>query len=807
MPLSDSQLQDLYNKVNITYNVVSNNLNSRISDVISNVLNTTNSIQNRITQSQTQATSLTQYAINQTAAYITSVNQNINKAVGQIYTDINTSNTTMSQNIQAKINAISQDIQKKSDSISLEIQKKVDALNADLQSKITSMMSPILQEIDKNTATVTANIQNLINNAETDIKSSNIATQNIVKSTTDKLNSAIQALSATTAQLNNNSTPVNPSTDSIFGITPPTWLDGLLQDAYSRLGGTTPPPADTIWEGLIRIVSGNATADTFHLLDKLDITGSILDVATKLGTIETNVVNGRYKTLDDLNKDLKGLGLDNNLIGTLIQLAFSVANIDDIAKTLFIPTITKLQQLLVAAYSLKQLNEADLLQAYIRNNMSPEDVKKNLDNLGHSQADSDLLMKNVLPRYNIEELFRLGYLGKMNGDDLTKYMRTLGWNEQDTIRHGYLNQPRPGIQDLITFAVKEVYSPDVYEKFGQYQDVPSEFIAQAKLLGLDENFARQYWAAHWQLPGAVQGFDMFHRGIITHDDLVTLLKSLDVMPFWRDKLIQLSYNIVARVDTRRLYAYGIWDATKVYNNYLAEGYSPSDAKDLTNFTIQYDNEQDSKHKTALQNKSKNVYIKSYLYGLIDQNTAQNKIVALGYKSEDVQLELAIEKYEQYVDLHKPKRENHVQKVISLSLDGYKKRAVSRADLLGILTTNGYTLSDANIEADLVDKEANIAFKESVVKEIQKLYFESLLDDNAALTKLIQLGFANSEALNIISELQIMKALDDKKPTPAQFKTMFEDGIITENDYSLELANMGYNAKYIPNIISLSVGKK
>lgn len=595
------------------------------------------------------------------------------------------------------------------------------------------------------------------------------------------------------------------NTSGFGGTGEPAWLSDLMQKLYTNGQSSSPAASDTFFTGLIRLLLGNPSADVANTIDTLDISGNIQKQIDKLLAIADNALHGKYNTLDDLNKDLHNIGVDSPVLGAVLQLPFVVANIGAVFNAFGLPVTTKIEQLLIASYSLKQLNENDLLTAFIRNNLSPEDVHKNLDNIGHSSDDSNILMKNALPRYTIQELFRLGYLGKMNGDDIKKYMRTLGWNEQDTIEHGYLNQPRPGIQDLIAFAVKEVYSPEIYTKFGQYQDFPKEFAAQAKLLGLDETFAQQYWAAHWALPGAQQGFDLFHRGIITHDDLVALLKALDVMPFWRDKLVQLSYNIVARVDTRRLYAYGIWDTQKVYQNYLAEGYSPNDARDLTSFTVKYDAEQDNKHKTYLQKKAHDVYIKSFNYGLIDQNTAANKIVALGYKQNDVDLELSLEKYESYVDAHKPKKENHVAKITSLALDGYRKKAISRQDLLASLTANGYSLPDANNEADFMDKESAIAFKEGVVKEIQKLYFESLLDDNSTLTKLIQLGFANSEALNIISELQILKSLDDKKPTPAQFKTMFENGIITQTEYEIELANMGYNAKYIPNIIALSVG--
>lgn len=799
MAISDYQIQDLINKTNIIYNVVGNNLNTPISNVLANVINGNNAIQTRLTQSQNQATALTSYSIN-------SIGQNIDYTRNDIYKNIIGSTTRISNDIQNRIGAVSQDIQKKIDSSNVIIGTKLDAVNNDLKIKITSILNPILQEVTKSTATITGNLTNAIITAETDIKQATITTNNLIGNTKQIILDKLATAATTTTTSGGNATIPPIATGGIFGGNEPSWLTNILEGFYTQQNNKPPKPTDNLATFLIRLISGNATADTFNALNAANPLEELITQVTKIGGIETDLVNGKYKTVDDFNNALKNAGIGSTILGAAIQLPIIIANIGYFVKALGLPSITKLEQLLTASYSLKQLDESDLILAYIRNNMSPDDVHKNLDNLGHSSDDSNLMMKNALPKYSVQELFRLGYLGKMAGEDVIRHMRELGWNEIDAIRHGYLTQPRPGIQDLIQFAVKEVYSPETYNKFGQYLEFPKDFSEQAKLLGLDENFARQYWAAHWQLPSAGMGYDMFHRGIINETDLKSLLKALDVMPYWRDKLIGLSYNIVARVDTRRLYAYGIWDAKKVYENYLHEGYSPQDAQSLTQFTIKYDDEQDNKHKTALQKKAHDVHIKAFNYGLQSKATAKQNIIALGYKEKDVELELTLEAYEEYVNSHKPKKENHVSKLISISLDGYRKRSIGRKDLLDTLTSNGYTLSDANIEADFVDKEANIIFKETVVKEIQKLYFESLYDDNMVLTKLVSLGFDNAEALRIIGELQILKSLDDKKPSPAQFKTMYEDGIINQAQYTTVLKDMGYNDKFIPQLIALSDGK-
>jgi len=796
MAVSDSQIYDLINKVNIIYNVVNNTLDARVSSVTGNVINSTNYISNRLNQTATQARSDTTYAINQIGQYI-------NTSTGQVYKDITFATNNISNTIQLKINAVSQDIQKKIDASNLVIGEKLNTINSELKQQITTIINPILQEVVKSTKNITDNINNSIISFEADTKQASITTNNIIKDTTANILNKITELSKVTTELGGTAQVPKPTTSGAIPGNDPNNPYNALETVLADIRKNNNHPNDSFFSSFIRVINGDQAADTINQFTLPNISHALSNQVSQISTIIDRASKGQYKSLDDFTRDFKSLGVNTDFIGGLLQFLFIVPSLLNIGNQLSGAFNTRIAQLTNATYELQQLDSNEIVLAFIRNLITYQEAIDKLKQIGHKQEDSELILKEAFPKFNVDELFRLAHLGKIDGETLIKRVRELGFNEIDAILQGYLKQPRPGINDLIQFAVKEVYSPETYNKFGQYLEFPKDFAEQSKLLGLDEQFAKQYWAAHWDLPSPTMGYDMLHRGIINQEDLKALLKALDVMPFWRDKLIQLSYNIVARVDTRRLYAYGIWDKNKVYQNYLHEGYSPEDANSLTQFTIQYDDEQDNKHKSKLQTAAHNVYIKSFKYGLIDRQTALNKIVALGYKENDIKLELDLEQYENYVDSHKPKKENHVSKIVSISLDGYRKRAVSKQTLLDTLTQNGYTQSEANTEIDFIDREIDIIFKENIVKEIQKLYFESLYDDNAVLTRLTNLGFSNSEILKIISELKILKGLDVKKPSQTQFEKMVKKGFISGLEYAKILAEMGYNEKYIPYLVQLA----
>jgi len=143
----------------------------------------------------------------------------------------------------------------------------------------------------------------------------------------------------------------------------------------------------------------------------------------------------------------------------------------------------------------------------------------------------------------------------------------------------------PPVADIITMAVREAFSPEIAVRFGQYEDFPKPFAEWAAKKGLTQEWAERYWAAHWSLPSPQQGFEMLHRGIINEAELRLLMRALDIMPFWRDKLMDMSYRRLTRGDVRRMYREGVLDEREVLEAYLQHGYAPENAQRMTEFTI------------------------------------------------------------------------------------------------------------------------------------------------------------------------------------------------------------------------------
>lgn len=252
-------------------------------------------------------------------------------------------------------------------------------------------------------------------------------------------------------------------------------------------------------------------------------------------------------------------------------------------------------------------------------------------------ADNIYAMSKQL--LSVGEYLSLWRREEITESELTEFLEKLRFSAEGIELAKKVSWYFPSPSDLVQFAVREVYSPDVVSKFGQMEDIPAKFITEAKKAGLPEEQANNFWAAHWALPGANQGFEMFHRNIIKEEDLKMLLKSLDIMPFWRDNLIQLSYSPLTRVDVRRMHAMGILDDEGTEQAYKDRGYSPENAKNMLDFTKSYNAES----TTGLTRAS---MIKAYKHKLVERSEVIEVFEQFGYSPDTIEFWLDLADLEQ-----------------------------------------------------------------------------------------------------------------------------------------------------------------
>jgi hypothetical protein len=222
-----------------------------------------------------------------------------------------------------------------------------------------------------------------------------------------------------------------------------------------------------------------------------------------------------------------------------------------------------------------------------------------------------------------------------------------GYSAEDIQLWKDLSERIPSPAELISIAVREGFDDAVARQFGYDEAFPSDAAEAAEKGGLQQEWFRRLWRAHWRLPSVTQGFDMFHRAILSRQELELLLRAADIPSFWRDKLIQLSYNVITRVDVRRMYALKVFTEEEVYNRYVDYGYSPDDAEALTEWTVkEYAEEERQLTKADI--------LRLYRESIITEQEAVPYLEALNFGPAEIGLLLTredfskIEEYEQEV---------------------------------------------------------------------------------------------------------------------------------------------------------------
>ena len=208
--------------------------------------------------------------------------------------------------------------------------------------------------------------------------------------------------------------------------------------------------------------------------------------------------------------------------------------------------------------------------------------------------------------------------GEFDGE-LTKR----GYKSDEIAKLKELMKVIPGLGDIIRMAVREAFTPEVVSRFQLHAELPGEMVSWAKKQGLSEDWARAYWASHWELPSLSMGFEMLHRGEITESDMELLIRTHDVSPFWRDKLTAIAYTPYTRVDVRRMYDAGVLDIKAVYRSYRDIGYDHEKATNMTAFTVALSN-------AAERDLTKSEVLNGFKIGYFREQEAREQIIALGY---------------------------------------------------------------------------------------------------------------------------------------------------------------------------------
>lgn len=316
----------------------------------------------------------------------------------------------------------------------------------------------------------------------------------------------------------------------------------------------------------------------------------------------------------------------------------------------------------------------DAIAAYQRNLITREQVETDLRMRGYNEARVDVLIETGYQVPDLAALYSMNLRGLPAGENLTDRLQDLGYSPSDAEGLEALKFYIPPPQDLITMAVREVFNPTIVEKFGQDEDFPEDFATYAAEQGISRFWAEKYWQAHWVLPSVQMGYEMLHRGVIDQETLKQLLAAQDVMPGWRQGLIDISYSPYTRVDIRRMHDVGVLDDAEVLRAYKDIGYDDDKAANLTEFTIRLNTDEDEL-PPELDGLTRASVLAAFKDGIITRTDADSMLTDAGIGQEareifltGIELDVDREERQDDVDLILTEYENGVIGLLSATLE-------------------------------------------------------------------------------------------------------------------------------------------
>jgi len=274
--------------------------------------------------------------------------------------------------------------------------------------------------------------------------------------------------------------------------------------------------------------------------------------------------------------------------------------------------------------------------------------------------------------------------------------------------------------------VREAFTPNIISEYQLHGDLPPDFVKWAKTKGLDEFWTKAYWAAHWELPSLTMAFEMYHRGVITQEEIMLLMRTQDIMPYWRDKILKISHNPFTRVDVRRMYAAGVLEKGAVFTAYKDIGYDDEKAEKMTDFTVKWTQEKE-------RDLTKGEIVDGFKKGIIGESDAVYLLGRLGYDENECEFYIVRAQYD------------NDQKTKTLSLANirkfYLKGILPLNETLSKLGTLNLPAGEINLLIQDWDIEREDKTKSFPLAELHKLFKMQKVTTETYREELNNLGFS------------------------------------------------------------------
>lgn len=441
------------------------------------------------------------------------------------------------------------------------------------------------------------------------------------------------------------------------------------------------------------------------------------------------------------------------------------------------------------------LAAAEAIDAWRRGLISEAELSGTMRRHGLSEGSQEALVGISERLLGAGELLDLWRRDEIDQPELDRQLQQQGYRPEDIARLEALAFPVAGGQDVIRWAVREVFTPELRTALGLDANFPTSALPSFKAAGIDEERARNEWAAHWSLPSVQMAFEMFQRSEIDEQRLRFILRAQDVLESFHDPIIAVAYNPITRVDIRRIHKMLGKDRAWLLRRYRDVGYSPADAEELADFTEELNAPETEDVADQLRRGFRARAVTGYINGRLSADTLRDVLADLGHSEEEVEAFIADGDFQREADL--------VQEAMSPVRRLYTQAHWTAEETVAQLVELGLSEDESRrqlipwrLERELREETAEQRAERDLTKtEIRTMYRERIVDEAQASEVLGILGYDAEEVTALIALEDLRADRERESVVRGRVRTQFLEGVISHSQASAELDKLGVTADH------------
>lgn len=465
------------------------------------------------------------------------------------------------------------------------------------------------------------------------------------------------------------------------------------------------------------------------------------------------------------------------------------------------PFFERARQSSYQAFPYKTFDLATWVAAFWREEITRPELDVQIARLGFRTDWLDKLLATVHPRIAPDDLSAWYLRDRGRESAWSGELVKRGYSREEVDKIKELLEMIPPVQDIIRMAVREAWRDDFAASWGTDQDYMPLVGEWAEKVGLSSDWVKRYWRAHWELPSVMMGYEMLHRGVINQTQLEELMRALDIMPGWRDKLIAISYNVFTRVDTRRMHKMGIIDEAGVKTSYMEQGYDDDKAGKMTEFTIAINTEEE-------REATKTDILTAQEEEVISRDESKEYLIMLGY--QELWAETYVVKVEHKIE-EKHRKEEEGDKDEELVkereatkadiLSSYKDKLISRDETESYLAAILYPASVIELLLARVDYELTQKMIREEIATTRVLYVNEDIDVSGVHVRLGKYALPASQVEELITLWNFERERKTERPSISQCLAFYYNGTYLEDKLRAQLAKNKLSAEYIQDYVT------